>query len=247
MTLLHDGSWPGFLTAMFDAHAAHPPPEDIRESAPEQLDLLSAFVHVHTSDEKACRVLRGVREKLPVQAMDTLEALYRRGDEGADFLAFRYLKRGWEYRLDLCDHLEDPVVFEAMLQTKRVYGEAHKMLGLLRFASTATGAMYAPMHTDNDILDLLADHFVDRFRTEPFLIHDVGRGKAAAYDGHALAYAPAPRREAEVGNDEMEPVIAELWRTYHRTIAIAERVNPRLQAQFMPRRYWRHLTEFAKP
>ena len=34
-----------------------------------------------------------------------------------------------------------------------------------------------------------------------------------------------------------------LWKTFHRTVAIENRRNTRLQRQFMPARYWTHLTE----
>jgi probable DNA metabolism protein len=40
-----------------------------------------------------------------------------------------------------------------------------------------------------------------------------------------------------------ERSVQDLWRTYHRRIAIATRVNLELQRKFMPRKYWRYLTE----
>jgi hypothetical protein len=38
-------------------------------------------------------------------------------------------------------------------------------------------------------------------------------------------------------------MVESLWREYFREIAIKERMNPRLQAKLMPRRYWKHLVE----
>ena len=35
----------------------------------------------------------------------------------------------------------------------------------------------------------------------------------------------------------------ELWRGYFRSASIKERANPGLQLNFMPRRYWRYMTE----
>ena len=34
-----------------------------------------------------------------------------------------------------------------------------------------------------------------------------------------------------------------LWKSYFENIAIKERTNPRCQKNFMPVRYWKHLTE----
>ncbi|MDR2407664.1 MAG: DUF4130 domain-containing protein, partial [Bacteroidales bacterium] len=35
----------------------------------------------------------------------------------------------------------------------------------------------------------------------------------------------------------------ELWKTFWRAVAIQERKNPKLQRQFMPKRYWKYLIE----
>jgi probable DNA metabolism protein len=36
-----------------------------------------------------------------------------------------------------------------------------------------------------------------------------------------------------------------LWKSYFKNIAIGERKNPRLQRQFIPRRYWKNLVEMS--
>ena len=46
---------------------------------------------------------------------------------------------------------------------------------------------------------------------------------------------------------EDEATYRACWQTYTRHIALENRRNPRLQRQFMPRRYWRHLTEMQTP
>ena len=37
-----------------------------------------------------------------------------------------------------------------------------------------------------------------------------------------------------------------LWKNYFDNIAIRERTNPRCQRNFMPVRYWKHLTEMTE-
>ena len=46
--------------------------------------------------------------------------------------------------------------------------------------------------------------------------------------------------------DEHERLFQELWRTYVKSTAIMERLNPRKQRQDMPVRYWKYLTEMQK-
>ena len=45
------------------------------------------------------------------------------------------------------------------------------------------------------------------------------------------------------GWDDQEAVFQQLWRQYHRTVAIEGRINPILQRTMMPRRYWKYLVE----
>ena len=44
---------------------------------------------------------------------------------------------------------------------------------------------------------------------------------------------------------EREKEYQQLWKTFFQTIAIEERKNPRLQMQFMPKKYWKDLVELS--
>jgi probable DNA metabolism protein len=95
----------------------------------------------------------------------------------------------------------------------------------------------------NDVLPLIANHFCDRLRGEAFLIYDETHRKALVnrqsgavlvpLDDFAL---PAPGKE--------ETAYRRLWKQFYETIAIEGRNNPRCRMSFMPKRYWRNLTEF---
>jgi probable DNA metabolism protein len=41
-----------------------------------------------------------------------------------------------------------------------------------------------------------------------------------------------------------EFIFQEAWKIYHKHLSIKERYNPKLQRNFMPKRYWKNLTEF---
>ena len=51
------------------------------------------------------------------------------------------------------------------------------------------------------------------------------------------------KENQEVHLDQEEKQFQELWKDYFKNIAIEERKNPRLQKQFMQKRYWKYLTE----
>ena len=95
---------------------------------------------------------------------------------------------------------------------------------------------------DHQVLELLADHFADRFKNNPFIIHDIKRNKAVVGSGGIwyLTYFTGEELP-EPCSDERQ--YQKLWKQYFETIAIRERTNPRCQKTLMPVRYWKHLTE----
>lgn len=102
--------------------------------------------------------------------------------------------------------------------------------------------MYARVEPDNDVIELAAKHFCDRFHQESFIIHDVGRDKAViASRGRWVISAFAPEQAPDTSADERQ--IRQLWKQYYDHIAIMERKNTRCQNNFLPDRYRKHLTE----
>lgn len=57
---------------------------------------------------------------------------------------------------------------------------------------------------------------------------------------------------SDFGDDQVPNVSMEeaeyrrLWKTFFDNIAIKQRTNPRCQRNFMPERYWKHLTEMTE-
>ena len=113
--------------------------------------------------------------------------------------------------------------------------EAARFLGLIRFQEIK-GILYANFEPDNAILGLLAEHFLDRLHGEPWIIHDTKRNLAILCNGSKWRMVPF-RRDFALTLPREELAIQQLWRGYFTHIAIPERKNPRLQAQYMPKRY----------
>ena len=62
--------------------------------------------------------------------------------------------------------------------------------------------------------------------------------------------SPRPRRRrAGIGAlySEQEAELRKAWTRYFDSVAIAERANPKLQANHMPKKYWADLPELSRP
>jgi probable DNA metabolism protein len=119
--------------------------------------------------------------------------------------------------------------------------------------SYGAGATYfAPVSPRYNALPLAIPYFRDRFRDQKWLIYDIKRHYGYYYDLHEVTEITMEDDAHLTG--ELDPTLLaddeklfqNLWCKYIDSMAIAERINPRLQRQHMPRRFWPLLTEMKK-
>ena len=141
----------------------------------------------------------------------------------------------------VCDR-GDPDLLAVLKAAGKVQTEVHRITGFLRFSPDAQGVYTARCEPDYFILPALAEHFTLRFGETPWAITDEKRGLCLCRQkgGEARIVPVSPDSLAEKGNGDCW---GELWRLYHRSVSNESRKNPRLQRQFMPKRYHKHLNE----
>lgn len=236
MIYLTDGTRDGFLTAFLAAWG-----DEEAVLLPKNERPLGPCVEVVPDPKRAQKALCRFRE-LDGGCMRELGRLLRCGDEGHLQTAFRYLlliaKRGGPVR----GMLSHPDVLKAEQALRRVAHEIDRMKGFVRFSESASGALYAPLSPDNDIVDILARHFQKRLPEYHFVLHDVKRKKAAVWDGEHLFLAPLVQAEVMLSADE--DGWQTLWKTYYSAVNIPSRERLRQQRGYLPVRYRKFMTEF---
>jgi probable DNA metabolism protein len=263
MDYLYDGSFEGLLTCIYH-HYYREAADGIYPAQGYQPSLLHSSCIVTTDPACADRVSRGIRGKISPFALRLVYYAALSSGAGKENLILDYLRLGFRLGGKI-DYLHaHPQVRPVHKLARLVGGEAHRLLGLLRFSDKG-GYLYAPCSPDHAVLELLADHFADRLAAERWMIHDQKRNLAVIYDGQVteerssmghrdrfLVPYPGPRWYLTDLQQKPESVLPEddwyqeLWKLYFRNISIETRYNPRLQAQFIPQRYRPHLTEFEK-
>lgn len=100
--------------------------------------------------------------------------------------------------------------------------------------------------SDRRCISLLkTPHFAERLQGQDFLIHDVRRGIASVCRGRQwfITSMEESVREAVLGGEE-DCLYEDLWKGCFSWASIGERKNPKNQKRQVPKRYWKHLTEF---
>ena len=237
MIWFFDGSEEAFLTAFL---LAYRDAEAIVSAGSRQLALGQESVFVRADAEKARRCRARLKE-LDAKCIRELRLLLRSGKEGRGQIAFAYFRLIAERGGPVRGMLAETAVSDAMECIRRVTFEAHRLKGFVRFLESESGALYAPLSPDNDVVELLLPHFRGRMPEIPFVLHDVRRGKAAVWDGaHAFL---APLAQAEVVLSADEAGWQTLWKRYYASVNIPSRTRLRQMKGYMPVRYWKFMPE----
>ncbi len=249
-TIAHDGSIPGFLCACADVLNAHEPvPRVVRADEPES--LFEARCVVSRDDDRAMRLWKRLNRRLGPATLRLLLEAFISDMPGADSAAASIIRRLWVEGASVLHDLSAASMLTVEKAALRAREEGHRMCGLVRFSELTDGSWYATIAPSCDVLVLIGYHFATRFATMRFAIHDRTRGSAIMHEpGQPWSIVGDFRLDQGIDAEALplsdtEHHVRELWRTYHQSIAIAERANPRLQSSHMPKRYWNELVEMA--
>ena len=238
MIYFYDGGKDAFLTALalsFHDEGA------VLTSKNQQLLLGQETVFIRT-DHALVRKIEKRLLSFDKSCMQDLDFLLRSGDADKDTSALNYFRFLAKEKRPVRNMLAESAVLSAMECISRLTFEMHRMNGFVRFMESASGALYAPVSPDNDIVDLIAPHFRARFTNYPFVLHDVTRKKACVYDGKSLFLAPLERAEVVLSADEN--AWQNLWRDYYESVNIPERERLKQMRGYLPVRYRKFMPEF---
>ena len=237
----YDGSYPGFLTCVFESYAHRE--EAVCFTSPEE-DRLTLWPerHVDTDQAKAERVYRSLSKKISPQACRLVTQAFLTCLPERELHMYRFLRLGYQRGADITRDLTDDRVHVLWKAVQHLGSEAHLLKGFLRF-SDQQGVLVGEIEPKNRVLPLLRPHFCTRYSEEHFLIYDRTHRELLIHQPGRWAilpaedFAPAPPGQEEV-------TYRRLWRRFYDTIAIRERENPRCRMTYMPKRFWGTMTEF---
>jgi probable DNA metabolism protein len=243
---LYDGTLPGLLSTIYDCLALGFVPQQITPQNRFQPDLFSSTKQIETSQLKASKVLNRLRS-ISHRLAGTALYIYAAKEDDFEISLLKYLKLGLRYGNKVEQMLADPAVEKIVKIVNRVMLETHRLKGLARFRELQNGMYYAPLEPDNNVVPLMGKHFQERMADQEWLIHDTKRNIAVLYDKQKTKIIDFNTTE-DINRlfSAKEKKYQELWREFHRSIAIEARNNPKLQKQLMPKRYWKYLIELPQ-
>ncbi|MCI8481990.1 MAG: DNA metabolism protein [Clostridia bacterium] len=241
---IYDGSFNGLLTIVFDSYLSKTIPSRIVYSEFE-VDLFCNYVTLKTDEEKANRIYQGIIKNISYDCLLTTYYVYLSNSANKELDIVQYLLLGFQIGNKIDHLLSNNLVLKMQKIRKRVFGEYHRLCGLVRFMKLSNGMFYSKIHPDNNVLEQLGHHFISRIPNENFILHDKKRNFALLYNTKEYIITEAKSLSITSLSEE-EMYYQNLWRHFYHSIGIKERKNSKLRMQFMPKKYWQDLIEHVE-
>jgi probable DNA metabolism protein len=240
---IYDGSFDGFLSAVYDCYY-YKTPDNIESKNNYIIDMLYEDKFIETDIVKSNKVSEAIIKKI---SKDTLIHVYQSflsETRGIEFKLFKYIQLGFRLGSKVNDFLTDEIVNEVQKYSRKVDLEARRFLGLVRFQEFK-GILYAAIEPTHNILELIGNHFKARLTNEKWIIHDVTRKIGIVYEDNEWILQNLKFEKLE-SQEKEELFYQNLWKVFHKSVAIKERTNEKLQMQHMPKKYWNNLIEMKQ-
>jgi probable DNA metabolism protein len=250
-TWLYDGSFDGFLSAVFDLYWQKKTDVTIRKEQDHVQGLFENVIFMPTVTANADRVWAGLSKKLPEANLQELFCCYLSELPGEEDNMVGFIRYIFSSEKDVSGDFGNKYVLHVTQLARKVHREKHRMEAFVRFQLTKDNIYYSLVSPDYNVLPLIAKHFKERYADQYWIIYDERRRFGIYYNLDKVEtirlqfnadYDPHYHTTGNVWAPE-EELYQRLWNTYFKEANIVSRKNPRLQLQHMPRRYWKYLTE----
>lgn len=249
-TVVYDGSFEGFLCAVFDVYEYKLTDVELVPSHKHQPSMFAEPHFVNHDLKHSDRVWKGLGKKLSLEAQKQVYRTFLSELDSIENTLLQYIQYVFASDGVVEADYSNKAVLTVFQTAKKVWREKHRMEAFVRFQKTADELYYAIIDPDYNVLPLIAKHFIERYADQRWMIYDVKRKYGSYYDGKNMqnvqinfSEETAQGTDISAAYDENENIYQQLWKQYFKSVNIAARKNTKLHIQHMPKRYWKYLPE----
>ncbi len=243
----------GIMTGVYDAWDSRLGHDHVRLATAQNgnLELFCEYAGVKPDTGKAEKVLRTIKARMGEEAYEMIGYAASYPDDRKADAIYRMIVLGLALpdEREISRMLTQPEVRLVFELRRKAWHIAHRYMGFVRFREMENGVLFSEIDPESDVLALIAPHFADRLAKEHWMIYDRKRKKAALHGAEGpwvLLEEVEEERFWGLTESEREEAFTTLWKTFHRAVGIASRVNSSLQASFLPKKFRPFMTEFKE-
>lgn len=239
---IYDGTFPSLLNLINDLLKRNIKPFDICGNEKDAPTLLNNVITLELNPNFDIKEI-----KLSSSILKTIYYVYLSEEEHKELIIFYFLLNAQKYQDKIFLMRNLKCVTKVLKIAKYVSNENHKLKGFTRFKEINNHILYAEISPTNNILPLLSNHFANRLKNEYWIIKDIERNIYSIYDTQKYYIISGKNINLkDITIDDTEQEIENLWQYFFDTIGIEARKNIRCQMNFMPKKYWKYITEMRK-
>jgi probable DNA metabolism protein len=246
--VVYDGSFEGFLSAVFDIYEYRFDDVAFSRDLNYQEPVFGSVHRVITDEGKTARVWKGLRQHVSNHTLAKLYQTFLSEIKDIENSMLAFIRYSFSSKRVMEFDYSNPAVLTVVQTARKVQREKHRMEAFIRFQLTKDQLYYAVIDPDFDVLPLIRKHFTDRYADQMWMIYDSHRKYGLYHDGKEVQTVTMTFNESGPDSirtiyDDKEELYQKLWQQYFGSVNIAARKNMKLHIQHMPRRYWKFLTE----
>ena len=246
----------GIFTAVYDAYALREGHAHLHVQVGEEDNyrLFASYLYSQPDFDKTNKVVRTLKERLGEHVYGSIcRAAASCGKDKGDAVYHTIVDGITDgHGRRTMENLRNPYVNRAFELARYTANEAHRELEFIRFQELKQGILYSRIGPENHVMPFIMPHFADRLTPENFLIHDENRGVIGVHPACKEWYLVSgiewdkERIQEVIQYSDQEQTYQDLFTLFHKTIAIRERRNKRLQQQMLPLRFQDYMVEFLQ-
>ena len=239
---IYDGGFITFMSLVVELFKNKIIPDDIKLIDSYNKSLFDNEIYIKIESEQ--KNIELIKNKLSREALYGIYNVFLSENNNKEIIIYNFLLNYFKYGNKVFNMRRIDSVNETIKISKYVRGEAHKLKGFLRFKRMKNNFYYGEISPNNNVIGILANHFSKRLKEDNWIIKDTNRNIYAIYDKkqvYFLTNEEIINLNLELKDDEN--YYEDLWKTFHKTVAIKSRENKKCQQNFMPKRYWKNMLE----
>lgn len=167
-------------------------------------------------------------------------------DENKELIIYYFLLNSLKHKAKIIYMRNLKCVDKVLKISNYVSRETHKLKGFTRFRELENKVLYAEINPENNVLELLSNHFKNRLKNELWIIKDANRKIISIYDKNEFFIVDDSEFNLlNFTSSDEEMFIQNMWKSFYKTIGIKERKNNRCRMNFMPKKYWKFILEMS--
>jgi probable DNA metabolism protein len=240
IVFVYDGSVVGFLNIVYKVYNDKIFPQIITKTYTSQ--MFDEVYEIKSDEDIAKRVYDGLQMKFHQIFLEKIKHIFLCDSIGYELEMLKYIISGFKEQKNLLDLSNQNVYYIDSLE-KELFKMAHKFKGFIRFMELEDGIMYSTISPKYNILPIIKNHFITRFKKSDFIIYDDVRKIALCYINEIPQILDIVNMDIpKLSNEESK--YQNLWKKFFNQVGIKERENKKLQQSFVPLWYQKQMLEF---